>query len=740
MGPSAANDTSEDSTSDDDYDEEFDDDLWHEIAEDRSEPDETELRSFGDERSALDHAYFESKLVQSFEDPEYAVADTGRIEWTIDHFNGTRDNPNKELVMKSPVVSIGGFEWQIKFYPRGNGSDQLGVYLECLNFVADDFVPAKPESRRSSRRKSCSSATQKSPDASKIKPPPVEYQSTPLPMLDAAPIPRRPGVTADLVMVLYNPTEPRVYITKSCRHRYSENSTDWGWLRYHGPWFEIGHRVPGQRQALLRDDKLAFTAYIRTIDDATGSLWEHPNKDSNPWDCFNMTGIQGLSMDHITPACYVPAVASWLLLKPFREILYSVSPPDAFGERHAKQKPLLAAFQKVLFDLRLLKQRPPKSWRPPVSVKPVLQAMNEIGLVYIIPRCDVVETWNIMRRCLEKELSDTPQANAMKMLFGTPRDRATNKPITRLPIKGMYSVQNAINNCPAFMAGEDPVLLQVELERQHFETSTCTWKKLTRNINLDNHINLHERGYTLYGYIGHRGDLKSSNFCAVLRPNGPETAWFVFTDRRFNSVQETDRVLFRIPQSMAKDGSSLFGYLDRHDGVDKYPSVENTPVTAYTALYVRDDNVSALDASKESPWDPPNWIRQNVLFKRELESHLLKREIESSLPSLVVELPGSVETATKEADKFEFHVRAINSDAFRDHIGSGMVDLQNLDQPKGHLLTFTVDGRASATDVRKQIASVRGDIQDPKQIKFWPIVSIVADKWIAFNDSIVAHV
>jgi len=57
-----------------------------------------------------------------------------------------------------------------------------------------------------------------------------------------------------------------------------------------------------------------------------------------------------------------------------------------------------------------------------------------------------VETWGIMRRCLEKELSDTPQAGAMQKLFGTLRDRSTNKPITRLPIKSAYGVQNAINS------------------------------------------------------------------------------------------------------------------------------------------------------------------------------------------------------------------------------------------------------------------------------------------------------
>jgi len=37
------------------------------------------------------------------------------------------------VVMKSEIVTIGGHQWQIKFYPKGNDSDYLSVYLECLS-------------------------------------------------------------------------------------------------------------------------------------------------------------------------------------------------------------------------------------------------------------------------------------------------------------------------------------------------------------------------------------------------------------------------------------------------------------------------------------------------------------------------------------------------------------------------------------------------------------------------------
>ena len=33
--------------------------------------------------------------------------------------------------MRSPPAYVGGYWWTIKFFPRGNGSQSLSVYVEC---------------------------------------------------------------------------------------------------------------------------------------------------------------------------------------------------------------------------------------------------------------------------------------------------------------------------------------------------------------------------------------------------------------------------------------------------------------------------------------------------------------------------------------------------------------------------------------------------------------------------------
>ncbi len=82
------------------------------------------LRYFPDE--ALEKMFF-----FDLEDPEYIPAEVGRIEWVVTGVRGTMSHPNKEALLKSPTVRIGELDWTIKFYPRGNQTDHVSVYLEA---------------------------------------------------------------------------------------------------------------------------------------------------------------------------------------------------------------------------------------------------------------------------------------------------------------------------------------------------------------------------------------------------------------------------------------------------------------------------------------------------------------------------------------------------------------------------------------------------------------------------------
>ncbi|KAK5096758.1 hypothetical protein LTR16_007334, partial [Cryomyces antarcticus] len=134
----------------DDSDEDEDDDditlKWRPIHEDTSGPDEDELKYLdrSGEKSALDHAHWEKVTFFDLHDPEHQPGDSGRIDWTIENYNGTKDHPNKELLMRSPTVRVGGHDWQIKFYPRGNDSEYLSIYVECVSLVSEKGRDDKP--------------------------------------------------------------------------------------------------------------------------------------------------------------------------------------------------------------------------------------------------------------------------------------------------------------------------------------------------------------------------------------------------------------------------------------------------------------------------------------------------------------------------------------------------------------------------------------------------------------------
>jgi hypothetical protein len=621
--PSATNhhattpDRSDVTTSDDDYEEEYEEDGWHEIQEDHSAPDEDELKDMKDEFSAQNHAHFESLLDQHHEQPEFRTAGIGRIDWLIDHYNGTRENPNRDLLMKSHIVNVGGYDWQLKFYPRGNESDYLSIYVDCVSLPHEN-TKTQERDRQKTKASRNSQKNAPTPEEPPPQPRPVEAQSTPFPMMNGKKYPKRESVAANVVVVLYNPTEPRVFHHRTGAHRFCPLSPDWGWTRFTGPFFEIGLRQRYQRQALLRDDKLAMTAYIRVIDDDTECHLEHSTKD-NPWDCFAMTGIQGLVGEFGTSRAFVPAVASWLLLKPFRQLIYEAKTRDEDWEHHIRPQPVIAAFQKLLYELRTLpKPDRRENWRKPLTLSTLYAAFKRAGIGHLPLGCDVIEVWELIRCQIERELEGTQLKNRMKEIFGpersrvAPKDGETQIDTYKVSVKNVNSVQDALNRSKDFLDSSiAPPILHVELDRQDFDSRSRSWKKLLNKVHINEQISCNGASYILYGIITHQDDIQSGNFTTVLRPNGPGTHWLQFIDKKSPAGRE-EKLVTRLPAKVAVEG---------HEGVSGRIT-ENRPV-AYILLYIRNDIANdQFDATTEPAWTPRPWIervqRENALtFYRE---------------------------------------------------------------------------------------------------------------------------
>jgi hypothetical protein len=296
--------------------------------------------------------YWEKKTFTDLEDPEYRPGASGRIHWTVDRYNGTKENPNKELVMLSPKVKIGDYEWQIKLYPKGNDSDYVSVYIECETVASK--TRRGNDTSKDQTDQPAEAMADSDPEVLK-KDEKMPYQHMPIPLLDGEKLRKRRGVAAQFSVVMYNPAEPRVYYVRTATHRYCNASPDWGWTRYHGPYYEIQHRHRLQRQSILRNDTLAFTGYLRIVDDSTDCLWEHPTRE-NPWNSMGMTGLHGLSLGgHGSTGNLVSAISTWMLLKPFRELVTRMYFPSSKDGVALSPKPLTLAFQRLLYYMRTRK-------------------------------------------------------------------------------------------------------------------------------------------------------------------------------------------------------------------------------------------------------------------------------------------------------------------------------------------------------------------------------------------------
>lgn len=657
------------------------------------------------EHSALDHEHWEKKAFSPLEDPEYTPGESGRIEWLIENYNGTRQNPNRDLVMRSTPVTIGGYSWQIKFYPKGNDSDYLSVYVECLS-VEDE---KQKDPGQGSEQKSDDGGSEANIDQGAI-PKSTTNQHTPLPLLNSKAMPKRKGVAAQVSVVLYNPTEPRVNYSRTCLHRFCTASPDWGWTRFHGPHYDIPHRIRGHRQALLRDDKLAFTGYIRLINDQTDCLWEHPSSD-NVWDSFAMTGLQALALRDnggSPDGNVVSAVTSWLLFKPFRQFLYSFTCPDSEKEPFAQPKPLVGAFQKVLYQLRTQVQ----PGAGPVDLGDIDDALDWYGLSEPLHKFDVVQVWECLRTKMEDELRDTPSANVLDDLFGPRRDHAKNVPDYRAPVVDVCTMQEAVNKMPEIAASGStpPQLLAVELDRQYFDPVSRSYVKVLNKVTMDDHITVQGTQYTLYGCVVHKQTLQSYVYQSILRPEGPGSKWYNYTDSR-----EGNKVTCLTHRQAVTS----------HEGKEATARVTGNDAIAYIVMYVR-DNVAkwAFNSEADSEqWDVPEWLPRELGRQKTAEQ----------LPLIPVstgdhETPEQTESNgidTRAVDVEERHFEIADSRIFLQYEGPGFFDAFDLkwrSDSSGSLGSIVLKATDGCQEIRQKIATAFKDvkdIQDHRQVKFW---------------------
>lgn len=543
------------SAGEDDDDEDDDDDdedtgdqeapfRWHPINEDRTVPCDDELKYIEskEEHSAMDHSYWEKETFFALDDPELVPGESGRIEWTVEHFNGTKENPNKDLIMKSPIVHIGGYDWQIKFYPKGNRTDYLSVYLENVTMLDPNFQDQN------------------------------ELSSPALPVLaGSSKMLQRNSIAAQVSVVMYNPSEPRVYESKTDAHQYHKKAADFGWKYFtRSGRYDFPCRIHGQRQAILRDDKLAFTAYIRIINDPTGCMWDTgcPGTDGS----LAATGLR--PFDTLSPQ--IAALVPLMHLRPFRDFLY----------KHKHDSPLLILLQTCL-DKMLCRRLKRKHFK--YSALP--------------DGCDVVD---VLRSVSERLRAECPPDiySEFDALFACFNPREVPVCEYRLSTKRCSSVQEAMRKVS--VPKQTPAILTLELERQTFNKSKRKWEKLTNQVTLDDHIEHQGVSYSLYAFVKHAGTLGSNNYTPHVRPGGPGSRWFAYESGQVRCLTQKQAMVGDSKRSMPARHGAEYPY---HRPLPADP-IDQNPVP-YLAMYVRSDVAAhAFEMPAEEQWDIPETVRK----------------------------------------------------------------------------------------------------------------------------------
>lgn len=654
--------------------------------------------------------YWEQSFYRDLDDPEYRPIQKARLSWKFKGVHGTRDQPNRAKIMRSPPAYVGGYWWTIKFFPRGNNVSSLSIYIECSR--------KRPSSERALRQgefiavqgPSNASLTDCAPDID-LKFSETDNSAT---WLDNyyearqfAPTQGTPPsgpwrVSAQIGVALYNPQEPRTGWTQSSCHQFNPQNADWGWTNFHGPWDSVHRRQHGQRRALLQNDTLAFDAYIRIVDDPTHSLWWHPSDFEPMWDSLGLTGYRPLGASTIGRSAEVAGLASWLNIAPFCKIIQNVDILEHLTNCDAKPKPLCDALQKFLWEWRGCEE--PMDYISIDGISTTLQNLLESS-------SDVCEFWERLRRTIELELAGTEAVKELAELFDSPPAdelRHLSGPVHTLPnafnsricvrAEQVKSTREALEGYLSAKPGRWllPPILHLELSRQKLDVLAQQWRLVYDRVDLDEEVDLTPwvpqgqcASYVLYGYIVHRGPRASGKFFSVLRPAGPGTKWLAFDDGSDNRLD----CLTRKTALQSYVGVSPSQTVDHKVGHD----------VAVAVMYVRSDVVREILPGPQDRWDATEFMRKYY----EHGTHLiLKAPDEASAKQLV-----------------QVEVYALPK---YDGLGSlfDTYDLMSHAKATDNVMYLKFPRSASMSEVRKSIASCMsadGNQIHPEHVRLWEI-------------------
>ena len=493
-------------------------------------------------------------------------------------------------------------------------------------------------------------------------------------------------VAAQIGCVVYNPNEPRVHFGKFSSHRFCAQNPDRGWTRFHGPWNTTQERRHLQHAALLRDDQLAFTVYIRTIEDKTGGLYWHQPFDGQGWNSVSKTGYRGITWPMAEGSALVAALSIWFHLAPVYKHIMECEAADPV---YRPIRPLHNTLQEVFKSLNTL-----DGSTDPVVIHGINEAQSWYNEGKFDPSGDSFYTWDRLVEILHSEAPTKVKDPGSRKIFekiGLLRQLGPIYQPQMEPSSAQQTVDCLMSSPyirdPGFCdyikpPSSNPLILHVELHRHKYDRNARKMRKLTHFIELNETIKFkgtsaaHSSQYTLFSIIVHKGGLKAGRHYAIIRPRGPKSIWISYGIRN-----ERDVVNMTNKQAVQD-----------HEGSDE--TLHGERAVAHIVTYVRSDCLS--DTSFTTRVQPAGISSSNEVSIAQSSNNNI----------------ASVANASSDSDDNEMPAMAtiliFASSLALGHKGLQLFDLQaSLDQPKesGNWHCFRMERTKTIADIKDYLVS-----------------------------------
>lgn len=550
---------------------------------------------------ATDHENIAKRLMKPV--PDYPAKDDAHFTWTITDWSAAR----REEKVRSERFSCGGFEWNMLLFPKGN-NDSLSLYMEP-HPVQTDKDPADATEGAASAE-----ATAKS-----------WY------------------VCAQFALDIWNPNHPESHFPSSSSHRFTPSETDWGFSSFISARDLASPAKCAQKHAILENNQLNITGYVRVIDDSsTGVLW-HNFLD---YDSKSHTGYVGLNNQGAT--CYLNSLLqSYYTTRVFRDLVCQIPTVDDSGS-----KAVALALQRIFYLLQLSHE--------PVGTMELTKSfgwdsndaftqhdVQELNRV-LMDRLELA----MKGTCIEKKLNDVFVGKMKSYIkcVDVPYESSRVEDFwdIQLNVKGFRNLQQSFENYieiemldgeNKYQAGEEhgyqdakkgvvfesfPPVLHLQLKRFEYDFMVDDLVKIDDLYEFPDSIDLspyldadlpqsvrsENWTYKLHGVLVHQGSISNGHYYAMIKPEASSDTWLRFDDDKVWKVTPTQVFQENFGASdLSPAQVRLLTRLERNEFMIRRAT------SAYMLVYYRESEMDYVLPTELAPI--PNHVSEQIIREKE---------------------------------------------------------------------------------------------------------------------------